>query len=271
VRAHGPLSSAFRPYRPRVLAHRGASDVLAEHTLFAYLRAIDDGADGLECDVRLTADGHLVCVHDRTVHRTSSGKGRVSTLELSDLEQLDWVSWKQPWADLDDEAPDVTDSGVLTVARLVEVVQAASRPIELAIETKHPTRYAGLVERRLVDLLADFDLTGPADDRVRVMSFARISLHRMRVLAPAVPTVLLVRRMTNGVRRGALPPGVGTLGAEINLLRRDPDLVSRFHSKGHQVHVFTVNTSADVRLCVELGVDAIITDRPKEVREQLAA
>ena len=268
---YGPSRHGSGSYRPRVLAHRGASDVLAEHTLSAYLRAIDDGADGLECDVRLTADGHLVCVHDRTVQRTSSGRGHVSTLELADLNDLDWVSWKQPWSDLDDEAPDVTDSGVLTLARLLDVVQAEERPIELAIETKHPTRYARLVELRLVDLLASHGLTNPPDDRVRVMSFARVSLRRMQELAPAVPTVLLVNRLTNRVRTGSLPSGVGTLGAEIHVLRRDPGLVSRFHASGHQVHVFTVNSLADVRLCADLGVDVIITDRPREVRAELAA
>ena len=65
-----------------------------EHTLAAYMRAIDEGADGVECDVRLTADRHLVCVHDRRVNRTSNGRGIVSTLELADLEGLDWGSWK---------------------------------------------------------------------------------------------------------------------------------------------------------------------------------
>jgi glycerophosphoryl diester phosphodiesterase len=265
------MSRAF----PRVLAHRGASDAVAEHTLSAYLRAIDDGADGLECDVRLTADGHLVCVHDRRVERTSSGTGLVSTLELSDLDQLDWVSWKHQWSDLDDEAPDVTDTGVLTLARLLDVVQAAKRPIELAIETKHPTRYAGLVERRLVELLHQYGFTEPADKpvdhRVRVMSFARVSLWRIRELAPAVPTVLLTERMVRRIRTGQLPLGVGALGAHINLVRKDPDLVARFHAGGHEVYVFTVNSPAEVQLCADLRVDAIITDRPKAVRGQLAA
>ena len=129
---YGPSRHGSGSYRPRVLAHRGASDVLAEHTLSAYLRAIDDGADGLECDVRLTADGHLVCVHDRTVQRTSSGRGHVSTLELADLNDLDWVSWKQPWSDLDDEAPDVTDSGVLEPCRIRTVVDCISKILSAA-------------------------------------------------------------------------------------------------------------------------------------------
>ena len=73
-----------------VVAHRGASVDLAEHTLAAYRRALEVGADALECDVRLTADGHLVCVHDRRVDRTSNGSGLVSTLELAELADLDF-------------------------------------------------------------------------------------------------------------------------------------------------------------------------------------
>src|SRR5688500_15273635 len=92
--------------RPQVVAHRGASHELAEHTLGAYVEAIELGADGLECDVRLTADGHLVCFHDRHTRRTGYHRGVVSTMELAELDQLDFASWKNPWADLDDEAPD---------------------------------------------------------------------------------------------------------------------------------------------------------------------
>ena len=92
--------------RPQVVAHRGASHEIAEHTLGAYIAALDIGADALECDVRLTADGHIVCVHDRTVRRTAQTRGTVSSMELADLSELDFASWKNPWIDLDDEAPD---------------------------------------------------------------------------------------------------------------------------------------------------------------------
>ena len=92
--------------RPQVVAHRGASHEIAEHTLGAYLAALDAGAEAFECDVRLTADGHLVCVHDRDLRRTASTRGIVSTMELAELDELDFASWKNPWADLDDEAPD---------------------------------------------------------------------------------------------------------------------------------------------------------------------
>src|SRR5688500_4605546 len=137
--------------RPQVVAHRGASHDNAEHTLGAYIKALDEGAEGLECDVRLTADGHLVCVHDRDLRRTAATRGVVSTMNPAELDELDFAAWKRPWVELDDEAPDLDPAlgKVLTLRKLMEMVADYDRPVELAIETKHPTRYAGLVERRL--------------------------------------------------------------------------------------------------------------------------
>ncbi len=142
--------------RPQVIAHRGASHDNAEHTLRAYTKALEQGADALECDVRLTADGHLVCVHDRRVDRVTNGRGVVSTMELAQLDELDFASWKSPWVDLDDEAPEVDEKTrrVLTLERLLQAAADYDDPVDLAIETKHPTRYGGLVERRLVETLA---------------------------------------------------------------------------------------------------------------------
>ena len=88
-----PPTPRIPPSRPLVAAHRGASGLVAEHTELAYQAAIEAGADALECDVRLTRDGHLVCVHDRTVNRTSDGVGPVSEMDLARLDALDFSSW----------------------------------------------------------------------------------------------------------------------------------------------------------------------------------
>jgi glycerophosphoryl diester phosphodiesterase len=263
-----------------VVAHRGASAHEAEHTLAAYRRAIDDGADALECDVRLTRDGVLVCVHDRRVDRTSSGRGVVSTLELADLDELDFGSWRR--SDEPDlllsagwEAPDWDRTRVLTLDRLIETVVDAGRWVELAIETKHPTRYAGLVELSLVELLARHGLTGPDPDRgrhrVRVMSFASTSLRRVRTLAPGIPSVYLMHRVPLRLRDGSLPAGAVAAGPSLRALRSYPSYVERVHERGGQVHVWTVDEPEDVEFVSSLGVDVIITNRPDAVRRQLAA
>jgi len=258
--------------RPQVVAHRGASHDTAEHTLGAYLKALDVGAEALECDVRLTADAHLVCVHDRDLRRTASRRGLVSTMELADLDQLDFASWKNPWAELDDEAVDLDlDHGkVLTLRRLLEVVADYDRPVELAIETKHPTRYAGLVERKLAGLLGDFGWTG-AGAPVRVMSFSYTALQRMRRLTPDLPLVMLIEKKHHWP---VLQPMIGDdwiLGPGIDLLRDHPRFAARLVETGRELHVWTVNTAKDLQTCLDHGVRAVITDRPGHILDMLHA
>ncbi len=261
------------PVRPRVLAHRGASDAVAEHTLAAYTTAIDEGADGLEADVRLTADGVLVCVHDRKVDRTSNGQGALSTLELTQLRELDFGSWKN--RNLDTEHPDQLDADnyeVLTLERLLQLVVDTPRTLELAIETKHPTRYAGLVERRLVETLGRFGLTGVAKEdgpRICVMSFSEVALRRARRLAPDLPLVLLMDRVPVAYRRGTLPRGVGIAGPSIDVLREHPRYVAKVRRQQHALYAWTVDEPSDVELALSLGVDVIITNRPREVMRQV--
>ncbi len=253
----------------RVVAHRGSSDDAPEHTLHAYKRAIADGADALECDVRLTKDGHLVCVHDRRIDRTSNGRGILSTLELAELTELDWGSWRDTWEDYEDpEMPDRDKSQILTLRRLLETVAAADRRVELAIETKHPTRYAGLVERRLVALLDEFGWCR-AGAPARVMSFSQLSLRRLRTLAPDLRSVMLFERVPLRFRDGTLPEGVAVAGPSIEVVRAHPRYVERCHRQGHPVHVWTVDSAEDIDLCVRLGVEAIITNRPGQVLSAL--
>ena len=281
-----------------MVAHRGASFDVAEHTLAAYTAAIESGADALECDVRLSKDGHLVCVHDRRVDRTSDGRGLVSELDLDRLRALNFSSWHEQWPDTADHllrdepylagvVPDrVAGGGVLTLETLLNLVHDASRPVRILIETKHPTRYGGLVEKELVKMLARFGWAGqpgpvssirrrpvePSAGRATVMSFAPIALRRVRLLAPDVPTVLLLERRLLPVRRdGSLPSGISIAGPGLATVRADPEFVARAHAKGNAVYVWTVDDPADVRFVLDLGVDAVITNRPAEVIAQLDA
>jgi glycerophosphoryl diester phosphodiesterase len=252
--------------RPQVVAHRGASFENAEHTRRAYLQAIREGAEALECDVRLTADGHLVCVHDRDLKRIASSRGLVSTMELADLDQLEFSSWKNPWAALDDEADDSDPDldKVLTLRRLLETVADAERPVQLAIETKHPTRYGGLVERRLVEALAEFGWTGE-DSPVRVMSFSYVALQRMQRLAPRLPLVMLIDKARHWPMLKPVVDDSWMLGPGVFALDQHPKFAEKMARSGRDLHVWTVNTQAHLDLCRSLGVRAVITDRPREV------
>jgi glycerophosphoryl diester phosphodiesterase len=255
--------------RPLVFAHRGGADALPEHTLGAYMRALQEGADGLECDVRLTRDGHLVCVHDRSLRRTSNGRGLVSGKTLAELEPLNFGSW-HPSYPADEELPDL--SRLLTLDRLLTAVRDYGRPVRLLIETKHPSRYAAEVERKLVELLRRHDLADNRPDNpvhVTVMSFAALALRRVRNLAPAIPTVYLLEILPPGVGRGRLPFGSRIAGPSIGLVRAKPGLVPALRQAGHQVYVWTVNEPDDLETVLDHQVDGVISDRPGFVRERL--
>ncbi|OLR95594.1 glycerophosphodiester phosphodiesterase [Actinokineospora bangkokensis] len=243
---------------PVVVAHRGASAHLAEHTAAAYALALEQGADALECDVRLTRDGHLVCVHDRRVDRTSSGRGVVSELTLAELAELDYGG----------------EVGVLTLRALLGMVADHRRAPRLFIETKHPVRYGRLVEERVVRLLAEHGLTRPAgqeDARAVLMSFSTLAVRRFKALAPRLPTVLLMALPWPGLRGGELPAWADAAGPGIGLLRRDPGFVARAARHGHPTYCWTVDDPADVRLCRELGVRWVATNAPAATRAALAA
>nr|MDT0527255.1 glycerophosphodiester phosphodiesterase family protein [Streptomyces sp. DSM 41633] len=106
-----------------MVAHRGASHDFPEQTRAAYTEALRQGAGALECDVRLTKDGELVLIHDKTVDRTSNGTGRVGDMTLAELQALDFDG-----------------HGILTLDEFIQLAQDAERPVTLFIETKHPAQ-----------------------------------------------------------------------------------------------------------------------------------
>lgn len=273
---------SLRPVQ--VVAHRGSSAAKAEHTLDAYELALEEGADALECDVRLTRDGVLVCVHDRRIDRVSDGRGVLSTLELAELSDLDFASWKArqgdplleaAWEEVDQ---DPERRSVLTLERLLQLAldrrTPAGKQVELHIETKHPTRYGGLVERSLVDLLGRYGLAAPLTrsvSPVTVMSFAATSLRRVHVMAPLLPTVFLMERVPVRYRDGRLPTQVRSAGVALRVLKKYPGYVERVHDQGNRVHCYTVDEPDDIQLMLDLGVDVIISNDPARVRRMVEA
>jgi len=269
---------------PQVVAHRGATAEAPEHTLAAYRRAAEIGADAVECDVRMTRDGVLVCVHDRQISTTSNGRGVVSALHLDELEQFHFGARKRGvrsrWGGdeitaVSDE-PDVESGLVLTLDRLLEYITATPGTVRLAIETKHPTRHARKVEEVLVECLERFGLIREGTPvewagkpAVRMMSFSRLAVRRMADLAPGVPTVQLLGKRLRPLRRELLTGSATAVGPSIALLRSDPEFVADAHAAGKEVHVWTVNRPSDMDLARNLGADVIITDHPRELLRRL--
>ena len=149
-----------------------------------------------------------------------------------------------------------------SLRRLFETVAAYDRPVELAVETKHPTRYAGLVERRLVDVLRELDWH-ESGSPVRVMSFSYLALQRVERLAPELRKVMLFEHARHWPVLRRLVEDHWAAGPWIATLRKHPAFARQLAESGRDVHVWTVNTEAELQTCLNLGVDAVISDRPQ--------
>ncbi len=246
---------------PAVVAHRGASGSAPEHTLAAYELALAQGADGLECDVRLTSDHHLVCIHDRTIDRTSNGTGIVSEMSLAQLRDYDFGSWRSG-----------TPASVLTLEELLTLALDWRRPVRLFIETKHPVRQGSMVEVKLLEMLRRFSVASPpsADhSRAVVISFSSSGVWRIRRHAPMLPTILLgdTARVLGGSAATAV--GATGIGPSIETLRMHPELVDKAAAAGRVTYCWTVDEQVDVQLCADIGVRWIATNHPAQVRDWL--
>ncbi|WBP92897.1 glycerophosphodiester phosphodiesterase [Mycolicibacterium neoaurum] len=262
----GEAAEGTQTGHPFVVAHRGASAERPEHTLAAYELALQQGADGLECDVRLTRDGHLVCLHDRRVDRTSDGTGLVSEMTLAQLRELDFGSWHTGGRD------GGGDTGLLTLDTLLTLVLDSKRPVKIFVETKHPVRYGALVESKVLALLHRYGVAAPASAdlaRAVVMSFSAAAVWRIRRAAPMLPTVLLgeTSRFLGG--SAATTVGATAVGPSIATLREHPELVDRAAAQGRALYCWTVDHYEDVRYCRDLEVAWVATNHPGRTKDWL--
>ncbi len=254
-----------------VYAHRGASARFPEHTRAAYEQALADGADGVECDVHLTADGEVVLIHDGTVDRTSDGSGPVGEHTLEQLRDLDIWSWKgvplPPGSLLADQ--------LLTLDDLLDLLLAAGRPVGLACELKHeaPGEVPALEDAVLAVLdERGWDATtsrlGTVD--ISFMSFDADAVgHLLRRVPGRQLCQLVAAKHATGTER--LDDGsVGIAGPGLDYLAAHPDRVRAWLDAGARARVWTVDQPADLQACLDLGIQEVTTNVPSAIRDLLA-
>lgn len=284
--------------RPLVYAHRGASARFAEHTRAAYLQALADGADGVECDVHLTRDQHLVLLHDANLDRTSSGTGPVAERTLAQLRELDFSSWKGV------RVPDqfgAQSQQLLTLPELLDLLAASGREVGLAIELKHPSPYRRALEDRVLELLRSRGWEPEASRvggvQISLMSFDAEAIEYLLSSVPASHVCMLVddvsvEELRQSTALGALTGGavanvlkaaqldaeaildegrVGIAGPGIRYVRDHPNRVRAWLEAGLTFRVWTVDAPEDVEHCLAVGIQQITTNRPAEVLAQLGA
>ena len=223
-----------------IYAHRGASSDFAEGSKAAYEGAIAQGADGFECDVRLTKDQQIICYHDRNTAR---------------LSKIDLEIAKTTYAELKEKVDPYRFDQLLDLA--------IENKKDLVIEFKHPVPTGGMIERKVHKLLND--------------KVVAIQLSGIRITLISFSYLATMRNKRSGYKSGLLinkkflanlnPAPV--VAANIEIIRNNHAFVLEQQKRGKQVIVWTVNNEDDLSLCAELGISAVITDNPARARKLL--
>lgn len=241
---------------PFLLAHRGWSSVAPENTLVAFERALEAGAEVLECDVQLSADGVVVVIHDPRLDRTTDGSGRVRERTWAQIRRLD-AGYSQRFDDTFAGEP---------VPRLEEVLDMARGRARVFVEIKPESvglaRGERSVEARTV---AAARRTGTLDE-LRVLSFSPRALAQVRARAPEVPLGLVFRWWRHRrVVSEAEAAGAGYLVAFAARLHARPEIVAAAHERGIRVGSYVVDDEVVLGRMLEIGVDGIATNRVGEL------
>ena len=220
----------------KIYAHRGASSDFPEMSRAAYMGAIDQGADGFECDLRLTRDGVIVAWHDRDLKRLVGSRLQIAQSTYSALMSI---------------------HSLLTLDEIIDIAIAHKK--DLALETKHPVPSRGAIELAVAHCLQTrkAEIAESGID-IALMSFSPAAVVRARARGLAtvfLSTHWLPLRLTR----------VGSQGPSIALLRKYPD-IKRIDQK---TFVWTVDTAEDALLCQRSGVDVLITNKPGFIRQVL--
>ena len=233
--------------RPIIIAHRGASLHAPENTMEAYRLAMQQGADGIELDTKLTADGEVIAIHDQTVDRTTNGHGRVATFSLADLRALDAGSFFSE------------QFRGAKIPTLNEVLEVFGKQGFINIElTNYSTPRDQLVEK-ICALVQKHNL----QKKILFSSFFASNLKRAAHLLPEVPRGLLALRGWKGMWARSFGFMFGEFQASHPYITDvNPPQVARVHKLKRRIHVWTANSEQDLLRLKNWSVDGIFTDDP---------
>jgi glycerophosphoryl diester phosphodiesterase len=223
-----------------IYAHRGASADYPEMTDIAYEAAVTQGADGFECDLRLSRDEVPVLWHNSSMLERAGNRGLIAEMNFAEIKQ----AYPQ----------------ILKLDDFLDIAIAADKKI--LIETKHPVISGNRVEEILVEKIRERKVLAKIE--LSVMSFSWSAIEKLKRLDPTIPTTFLMNQRTlwPQVRFSSAP----SIGPGINEVRANPELISKIKKQGKSVSVWTVDRGEDVELCKELGVDILITNTPAHAR-----
>ena len=235
--------------RPLLLGHRGARHAAPENTFAAFNLALEEGADGIELDVRLNASGDVIVCHDLTLERVTEGRDRRCIHELTTR-----------------DCNAVRLAGDERLPHLVDVLDWAERHGAcLNVEIKAD----GERRRRLVRAVARLTEARADSENLLVSCFNPIIVQLHGLFAPSIPTAWLVDSPL--LCRMPLLAHAGSAAVHPKESLLNPETIAHWKRQGFRVHTWTVNDPARARELAALGVDCIITDQPGAIRQALIA
>lgn len=231
--------------KPIIIAHRGAAKKAPENTMSSFKMALDMGAGGIELDVHLSSDDHLVVIHDEIVDRTSNGTGWVKDKTLQELRSLDFGSWF---------SPEFGGEQIPLLEEVLELIHGWDGLLNIELKSG-PVFYPD-IEKKVINLLNKFNMT----DSTIISSFNHYSLAEIKKFFPSIRTGVLYGE-------GIYRPWdyAKTVGAEaIHPHRYNivPEIVNGCKKSGIAVNPYTVDDPEEIARIAHLGVDGIITNVP---------
>lgn len=231
------------------IAHRGASGHAPENTLAAFRKAIEIGVDGVEMDIRLSADGEVVVLHDASLERTTNAVGDVARMTFAEIREADAGSGER-------------------VPTLTEALEVIPTDVLAFVEIK-----ALAVTEHAVRIVQEMDRL----DQVVIISFNPAALRMLRKLDPRLPMGLLqggsASKYTDASTVGiellhrAQATGTSTVSVDWKLL--NPQVVRDIRRRGGSLWTWTINDLDDIRRVADMGVQAITSDYPDRLNEAL--
>lgn len=242
---------------PLVLAHRGANIVAPQNTIPAFQKAIDFNADGLETDVHLSADGHIVICHNYTIDDTSTGEGRLDEMTLSELKSFDFGSYF---------SDDYKGVSLPTLPELLDLTKSMKL---INIEIKPPKKDCDLI-KRVVETIHQYDIV----ENSIVSCFDPECIRLVKEIDSNVKTGLLYENdelgneiMTFGVAKYCNQLNANAAHPHRKLITQKE--VMELHNLGMDVNPWTVNKEEEIIKFAKWGCDALISDVPDYCREVL--
>lgn len=235
--------------KPLIWGHRGASGYAPENTLAAFDLAAKMHADGVELDIQLTRDGEIVVCHDERIDRTSNAKGFIKDYTLEELKKLDFSNGNLAYEGI----------RIPTMREVFDLLKPTG--LSINIELKTGVFFFPGIEEKIVKLTRECEM----EDRVLYSSFNHYTIRRLQSLVPSVRTAFLYADGFIDMPAYGQAHGVGALHPSFDNLQY-PDFMAECRAKKLDVNVWTVNSEADLAVCVREGVHAIITNYPDKAR-----